>query len=383
MLALAFLLPVAVGWGIYEIFSLEDDNSKSANDEYIGTEDPNNFDGRAGNDTLNGLEGKDTLDGGYGNDVIDGGEGSDLLLGGSGHDIVNGGANNDYIFGGFGDDTLDGGSGSDSIFAEVGEDLVDAGDGNDFIDGGNNNDILGGGNGADIILGGNGDDILLGNNNNDDLKGRVGDDILVGGGGADELAGGQGNDTLMGAGYYLGQGGSETGDRSAEFMAALKAAKEDPALIEQYNNLTQKTDNLFIASNYFANVEQSTAGLDEVDGADTLYGGPGDDVLHIASDDVAYGGEGSDEFNVHTSQMLVSASAPVIEFFEPTEDRIVITYDPNAFSGTPPVTYTVSADQVVVNLNGSAVATLPGSYTEAQIASQVSLQQQNPTLVTS
>lgn len=66
MLALAFLLPVAVGWGIYEIFSLEDDNSKSANDEYIGTEDPNNFDGRAGNDTLNGLEGKDTLDGGYG-----------------------------------------------------------------------------------------------------------------------------------------------------------------------------------------------------------------------------------------------------------------------------------------------------------------------------
>ena len=81
--------------------------------------------------------------------------------------------------------------------------------------------------------------------------------------------------------------------------------------------------------------------------------------------------------------MLVSASAPVIEFFEPTEDRIVITYDPTAFSGTPPVTYTVSADQVVVNLNGSAVATLPGSYTEAQIASQVSLQQQNPTLVTS
>lgn len=86
MLALAFLLPVAVGWGIYEIFSPEDDNSKSANDEYIGTEDPNNLDGRAGNDTLNGLEGKDTLDGGYGNDVIDGGEGSDLLLSGSGHD---------------------------------------------------------------------------------------------------------------------------------------------------------------------------------------------------------------------------------------------------------------------------------------------------------
>ena len=44
MLALAFLLPVAVGWGLYEIFTPEDDDngngssSKTVNGEFIGTE---------------------------------------------------------------------------------------------------------------------------------------------------------------------------------------------------------------------------------------------------------------------------------------------------------------------------------------------------------
>ena len=84
MLALAFLLPVAVGWGLYEIFTPEDDDngngssSKTVNGEFTGTEGANNFDGGAGNDTLNGLGGKDTIVGGYGNDVIDGGVGSEF-----------------------------------------------------------------------------------------------------------------------------------------------------------------------------------------------------------------------------------------------------------------------------------------------------------------
>ena len=76
MLALAFLLPVAVGWGLYEIFRPEDDDngneslSKTVNGEFTGTEGANNFVGGAGNDTLSGLGGKDTIVGGFGSDHL-------------------------------------------------------------------------------------------------------------------------------------------------------------------------------------------------------------------------------------------------------------------------------------------------------------------------
>ena len=267
--------------------------------------------------------------------------------GGAGHDIVMGGKNNDYIFGGFGDDTLNGDNGDDSIFGEICEDLIDGGEGRDFIDGGNNNDIIGGFFEADILKGANGNDIMLGNNGDDNLKGQFGNDILVGGGGDDVLAGGAGNDTLMGGGYYLGL----DGDQSAEFMAALQAAKADPALLAQYNALTVKSDAVFINSDYFANVDLTRAELDQTDGADTLYAGEGDDVLHIATDDVALGGGGEDEFNVHISQFASGKPVPLIADFELTEDKIVITDDPAAMSNTT-ITYTAVENRLLLNAGG-------------------------------
>ena len=104
------------------------------------------------------------------------------------------------------------------------------------------------------------------------------------------MAGGSGNDTLMGGGYYLGL----DWDQSAEFMAALQAANADPALLAQYTALTVKSDAVCIDSDYFALVDLIRAGLGQTDGADTLYAGEGDDVLHIATDDVALGGGGED-----------------------------------------------------------------------------------------
>ena len=293
MLALAFLLPVAVGWGLYEIFTPEDDDngngssSKTVNGEFTGTEGANKFDGGAGNDTLSGLGGKDTIVGGYGNDI------------------------------------------------------------------------------------------MLGNNGDDNLKGQFGNDILVGGGGDDVLAGGAGNDTLMGGGYYLGL----DGDQSAELMAALQAAKADPALLAQYNALTVKSDAVFINSDYFANVDLTRAGLDQTDGADTLYAGEGNDILHIATDDVALGGGGEDEFNVHISQFVSGKPVPLIADFELTEDKIVITYDPAVMSNTT-ITYTPVENGFLVNVGGASVLKLEGSYTEAQVSSRVSSVEENSTLVT-
>jgi hypothetical protein len=51
-----------------------------------------------------------------------------------------------------------------------------------------------------------------------------------------------------------------------------------------------KSDAVFVNSDYFANVDLTRAGLDQPNGADTLYAGEGNDVLHIATDDVAFGG---------------------------------------------------------------------------------------------
>ena len=218
---------------------------------------------------------------------------------------------------------------------------------------------------------------MLGNNGDDNLKGQFGNDILVGGGGNDVLAGGSGNDTLMGGGYYLGL----DGDQSAEFMAALQAAKADPALLAQYNALTVKSDAVFINSDYFANVDLTRAGLDQTDGADTLYAGEGDDVLHIATDDVALGGGGEDEFNVHISQFVSGKPVPLIADFELTEDKIVITYDPATMSNTT-ITYTPVENGFLVNVGGAAVLKLEGSYTEAQVSSRVSIVEENSTLVT-
>jgi len=269
-----------------------------------------------------------------------------------------GGENNDYILGGFGDATLNGDNGEDSIF------------------GGKSDDIIGGFSEADILKGANGNDIMLGNNGNDDLKGQVGNDILVGGGGDDVLAGGGGNDTLMDAGYYL----CLDGDQSAEFMAALQAAKADPALLAQYNALTVKSDAVFINSDYFANVDLTRAGLNQTGGANTLFAGEGNDVLHIATDDVALGGGGEDEFNVHISQVASGKPVPLIADFELTEDKIVITYDPVAMSNMT-ITYTPVENGLLVNVGGASVLKLEESYSEAQVSPRVSTVAQNSTLV--
>ena len=237
-----------------------------------------------------------------------------------------------------------GGENNDSIFGEIGEDL---------IDGGNNNDIIGGFSEADILGGANGNDMMWGNNGNNDLKGQSGNDIFVGGGGDDGLAVGLGNDTLMVSGYGL----NLDGDQSAEFMSALQAAKADPALLAQYNALTVKSDAVFINSDYFANVDLTREGLDQTDGADTLYAGEGDDVLQIATDDVAVGACGEDEFNAHNSQFVSGKPVPLIADFEPTEDKIVITYDPTAMSNTT-ISYTSVENGLLVNVGAVSVLNL-------------------------
>ena len=161
------------------------------NDEFLGSNSGNIFDGKAGDDNLYGGDSSDILNGNKGKDFISGGNGEDILLGEANNDIILGNLGEDIIWGGKGKDSLSGGEGNDQILGE---------ENNDFIDGDMDNDTLKGGNGDDIVLGSQGDDYLFGNQGSDTICGGEGNDLISGDEAADILGGCEGNDTLYGGG---------------------------------------------------------------------------------------------------------------------------------------------------------------------------------------
>jgi hypothetical protein len=159
------------------------------NDEFLGSNSGNIFDGKSGDDNLYGGSSYDILKGNKGNDFITGGNGDDLLLGEENNDIILGDLGEDLIWGGKGNDSLNGGEGND---------LIQGDENNDFIDGDMDNDTLKGGKGEDIMLGSQGDDYLFGNQGSDTICGGEGNDFISGDEAADILGGCEGNDTLYG-----------------------------------------------------------------------------------------------------------------------------------------------------------------------------------------
>ncbi|MEG3969333.1 Ig-like domain-containing protein, partial [Microcoleus sp. T2B6] len=159
------------------------------NDELLGSDAANIFEGKSGDDNLYGGADNDIINGNQGNDFIAGGKDEDTLYGDEGSDIILGESGNDLIFGGKGNDFLHGREGIDIIYGNKDD---------DFIDGGKDNDTLYGGKGNDILLGSQGDDNLFGQQGNDTICGGEGNDLINGDEGADILGGCAGNDTLFG-----------------------------------------------------------------------------------------------------------------------------------------------------------------------------------------
>jgi len=159
------------------------------NDEFLGSNSGNIFDGKSGDDNLYGGAVRDILNGNKGKDFISGGNGNDILSGDENNDIILGDLGEDLIWGGKGNDSLNGGEGNDRILGE---------ENNDFIDGDRDNDTLSGGKGEDIMLGSQGDDYLSGNQGSDTICGGEGNDLISGNEQADILGGCEGNDTLYG-----------------------------------------------------------------------------------------------------------------------------------------------------------------------------------------
>jgi len=219
-------------------------------DVFVGTADPDTYNGTAGRDNVSGLGGGDILNTGAGADVVDGGDGDDNISTGAGADTITGGGGDDTINAGTepdlilysgsanGFDSVIGGTnvgGVDEIRALsantvigltsiTGVELINAngfanvtiqgsplGDSWNFstttltgiaaIDSDGGDDSITGGPGADNIRGGTGDDVLTGNGGADTLDGGDGNDIIDGGTGNDTIIGGAGNDTMSGGAH--------------------------------------------------------------------------------------------------------------------------------------------------------------------------------------
>lgn len=257
--------------------------------------------------TLTGSEASDILSSQGGNDQIWGGAGDDALTSRAGHDSISAGDGRDQAYGGEGNDFLMAGEGNDTVYGEAGNDVINGEGQDDMIYAGPGDDDATGGAGRDHVFGGEGADTISGDAGDDAIDGGMGNDLIAGGAGADELFGGAGDDTIWG----------------------------------------------------------QLAGAQDND-ADFLNGGDGNDQLILSQGDTGNGGAGSDTFAVTD----FGANAQIIDF-DPSQDQLLIQYDPDQISDPVVTVLSGDAGETLVLLNGSLVASLTNGA--ALDAAQISL----------
>ncbi len=311
--------------------------------------------GGAGNDKLYGLTGDDLLEGGDGNDELYGGQGNDVLIGGAGNDVLDGGAGDDVLVGGTGDDVLNGGAGSDTYRFGLGDsqDVINEGyaAGEDVVE-------LGAGiaptdvsvrwtlQGAIAISLPDGSKLTVSGQANPwssepgieqlrfvdgtvwdraelasrALAATAGDDAIVGGYGDDTLEGGAGNDQFQDLGGYdtyrfgVADGQDTIADnygriqfkpgigqndvsfsRDGNDLIATVDASGDSVRIKDWLNNWQRIDRFDFDNGTQLNVNDVLAILNVSEGAEILYGSPGDDELAgTEKDSTLFGREGND-----------------------------------------------------------------------------------------
>ncbi len=227
-----------------------------------------------------------------GDDVIETGDGHDVIIGGAGHDTIHAGGGDDIIIG---DDGLwrsaaagDGLGRVESAIRATGfDDVIHAGDGNDIIIGGLGNDFIDVGAGEDVALGDDG--IILFRNRTDvevvfltnidrggddtiTAEGTEGDNVLIGMLGDDLIIGGDDDDVIAGDLVLLELSPVEAalpGQSAAQRLVSMIGVRPDLA------------------------------------GDDTIFGGPGNDIIMAGfGDDIIDGGPGQD-FMIGDSAIII------------------------------------------------------------------------------
>lgn len=212
--------------------------------------------------------------------------------------------------------------GNDTYVGTVGQDVARGGSGNDTLKMGFGNDIAYGGDDNDTIDGGFGDDTLYGDAGHDNLNGSKGDDTVYGGSGNDSVNGSSGSD------YVYGGDGNDT--------------------INGYIGDDTVSDN-----------------PQQLDGVDHLFGGSGDDILILGSNDVGEGGDGIDTFVL--DQHIEAGEFTTITDYNTDDDALIFEYTPQTDPDTgldivPNLTSVDVEDgsgSMLLN-NGVAVASITG-----------------------
>jgi Ca2+-binding RTX toxin-like protein len=290
-------------------------------DTLNGGADPDTIFGGTGVDTIHGDAGDDDLFGDAGGDTIFGDDGGDDIIGGADNDTINGGVGRDYVLGDDGSinrpsgqsdgtaspgnavsgaDTINGNDGADVLNGERGADTMNGGNDSDLMYGGDDSDTMNGDAGTDVMFGESGTDTMHGNADNDYMRGGDdadsmfgddGDDEMYGDSGADTMSGGNGMDTMRGntgADRMTGDANADTmhGDASADCMAGNGDA----------DTMFGDAGDDRMAGGSF------TAG--QPDGADTMDGGDGNDIVAGDNADVCDG-----KLILH-DQPFLNAAAP-------------------------------------------------------------------------
>lgn len=290
------------------------------------------LDGLAGNDEIYGNDGDDVIAGSDGDDWMDGGSGIDILRGGFGYDqlrsedgagVLDGGADGDDLYDAFGSQFIAGGQGDDyaSVYGAGSIVAFNPGDGADTVYAVTDLTLsLGGGIGiADLALSADGDDLILAVGASDSIRltrqyeaePRAWPAITL------QLFGSAHLYDLTAAisVFYAAQAADPelTALALGDTLAALEFESSTSSglggqLAQQYQlqgNLDGLTDAeiraIVGAADFGIALQPLTSGLTLIgtDVADTLTGGPGNDLIDgLAGADHMLGGEGDDSYTV-------------------------------------------------------------------------------------
>lgn len=312
------------------------------NEDRIYGGDDRNF-GNSGNDTIDAGAGDDTVFGENGNDSIFGGRGDDTIEGNNGNDTLTGGTGEDTLSGGGGADILDGGG--QTAVAATNEALNWTDQGPDetnvaagfiqstgtmdvvftYIDDGAGTEasvetqtqyneagepfssnsaiqLIGTGLGATSRLtfdftaadgGGMTDQVQdLSFRINDIDSGTWQDQVAVAafdedGNPVDITLTVAGNETVSGDTITGGPGNDDPADAGGSVLVEI--AGPIARLELSYSNLNTDTQFVFVTDLHFTTIP-------DVDGADSLIGGTGNDRLTLGDGDTGLGGDGDDTF---------------------------------------------------------------------------------------
>ena len=240
-------------------------------------------------DNLLGSDSADTMNGGDGNDTVTSGAGNDTIRGGNDNDLLDGGAGADRMYGGAGNDTYMIDNISDRAYETTSGGIDDGG--HDLVItsvtmtlGAFVEDLTISGSTATTSGNGNSlDNHMTGDANTNILRGLDGNDVLDGGSaGSDKLYGGAGNDT-----YVL----HATVRVYEDSTAGIDDGGTDLVIADISYTLTNFVENLTLmgsavsgygnASNNLLRGDAVGNKLDGYAGADTMYGGAGNDSYGV------------------------------------------------------------------------------------------------------